>query len=532
MKKIRKSMVFTIIILFIVVSIIPSISGDNEGKIVTYEYFDVGIIPPSTIVNGDIRSTGEDSYSISIVNYGDVSASVELDFELDFLYGFEWDELDIGSNGPYDLDPDLWIESFFDVSYDLEGEYRATFSLDSPLNKSGWSDDNPENDKFEVFFSVRLDCEVDKLYVDDDASSGGDGSKSNPFQTINEAITNAQPGDRIYVYDGIYNENLQIDTQGITISSLSDCINQQPSDCIIDGSGNGNVVQINANRVTISGFIIRNCGSYEEDAAFDITSDYNIVNWNIIEDNGASGIYLHDSAKYNYIHHNMIQNNDGAGIFIWEQSINNWIYHNDFIQNTWYNVKDKEGGNIWNNNHPYGGNYWDDYNGVDTNGDGIGETPYEIRGDYDPTGLDEYPWIQPHRWNNKPNAPGIIGQVNGENGKEYEYEFSVSDEHFEPGSEPFTEPAVCHVDWGDGTEQWYGPIYISSSGDIKINLTHTWNDEGTYDLKAQVIDSYGSESEWSNLQVTMPKTKNWLMELFIQFIENHLIIYKILQLLT
>ena len=191
-----KALVFAVIVLFVGAGIIPSISGDNERNIVAYEDFDVGIIPPSTIVNGDTRSTGEDSFSITIVNNGDVSASVELDFELDFLDGFEWEEVDSGSKGPYDLDPDVWIESFFDVYYDFEGEYRATISLDSPMSNENWSDDNPENDKFEVLFSVRLDCEVDKWYVDDDASSGGDGSKSRPFQTINESITNAQPGDR------------------------------------------------------------------------------------------------------------------------------------------------------------------------------------------------------------------------------------------------------------------------------------------------------------------------------------------------
>ena len=149
-----KALIFTIIVLFMGAGIIPSISGGNERNIVTYEYFDVGIIPPSTIVNGDIRSTGEDSYSITIVNYGDVPASVELDFKLDLLDGFEWEEVDSVSKGPYDLDPDVWIESFFDVFYDVEGEYRATFSLDSPISNEDWSDDNPENDKVEVQFSV------------------------------------------------------------------------------------------------------------------------------------------------------------------------------------------------------------------------------------------------------------------------------------------------------------------------------------------------------------------------------------------
>ena len=36
------------------------------------------------------------------------------------------------------------------------------------------------------------------------------------------------------------------------------------------------------------------------------------------------------------------------------------------------------------------GNYWDDYNGSDTNGDGIGETPYIIDGN----NSDNYPLIE------------------------------------------------------------------------------------------------------------------------------------------
>ena len=45
--------------------------------------------------------------------------------------------------------------------------------------------------------------------------------------------------------------------------------------------------------------------------------------------------------------------------------------------------------NTWNNGSE--GNYWNNYNGTDTNGDGIGETSYTI----DPKNSDNYPIIAP-----------------------------------------------------------------------------------------------------------------------------------------
>ncbi len=174
----RKGMVFAVIVLFVGAGVVPSISGDIERNIVTYEDFDVGIIPPSTIVNGDIRSTGEDSYSITKANNGDVPASVELDFKLDLLDGFEWEEVDSGSKGPYDLDPDAWIESFFDVVYDTEGYYRATFSLDTPLEMlsrftigNDWFDDNPDNDVYQAVFTVTTNNPPNKPVCSYDSSS-------------------------------------------------------------------------------------------------------------------------------------------------------------------------------------------------------------------------------------------------------------------------------------------------------------------------------------------------------------------------
>ena len=129
-------------------------------------------------------------------------------------------------------------------------------------------------------------------------------------------------------------------------------------------------------------------------------------------------------------------------------------------------------------------------------------------GDNNPTGFDLYPWIEPHKWNNHLGKPEIIGLQIGKPGTEYEYDFYVEHENFGPGSDPFTEPAVCHVDWGDGYEEWKGPLYLPSNNSLKITMSHSWEEEGTYSIQAQFIDGYGFASEWTSLEISMPKNKS------------------------
>jgi len=104
----------------------------------------------------------------------------------------------------------------------------------------------------------------------------------------------------------------------------------------------------------------------------------------------------------NSILNNIISSNNEYGIYLYDSN-NNIIYLNNFINNT-YNARSYYySTNAWNSTEPitytyrgseftsYMGNYWDDYNGYDANGDGIGDIPYYIPYSYDE---DNYPLIE------------------------------------------------------------------------------------------------------------------------------------------
>jgi parallel beta-helix repeat protein len=73
---------------------------------------------------------------------------------------------------------------------------------------------------------------------------------------------------------------------------------------------------------------------------------------------------------------NIIQNNTNAiDGNMGSSSSSNTVHHNAFVNNT-INLANPELRIQWDNGKE--GNYWSNYNGTDTNGDGVGETPYTI----------------------------------------------------------------------------------------------------------------------------------------------------------
>ncbi|RZN34964.1 MAG: hypothetical protein EF813_09390 [Methanosarcinales archaeon] len=126
---------------------------------------------------------------------------------------------------------------------------------------------------------------------------------------------------------------------------------------------------------------------------------------NIVTDNEIRlcncGIHL-QSSDNNILTANTASDNN-RGISIRGSSNNNTLYQNNLINNTDYNAYD-ECTNTWDSGSA--GNYYSNYNGTDTDGDGIGDTPYSIPGG---SSIDRFPLMHP--WT---DTPPQIGDLNGD----------------------------------------------------------------------------------------------------------------------
>jgi parallel beta-helix repeat protein len=140
----------------------------------------------------------------------------------------------------------------------------------------------------------------------------------------------------------------------------------------------------------------------------------NTIIHNTLSNNGADGVAVFESPSNTIAYNNMSYNNYG----IWLEYSNtndNIIYLNNFIDNNFSAlIWNPPLVNVWNSPEEvaytysgttytnYLGNYWSDYMGTDADGDGIGDSPYPIYGDYygrqgdkPIVDRDSYPLVEP-----------------------------------------------------------------------------------------------------------------------------------------
>jgi len=133
----------------------------------------------------------------------------------------------------------------------------------------------------------------------------------------------------------------------------------------------GYVALVNCSGITVQNLNLSNNG---QGLLLASTTESSITQNNITAN--IHGIYMCDSSN-NTVTGNNITRNAANGIYLY-YSQNNTFFHNNFIDNTTPVYDVGEPSNIWDNGVE--GNHWSNYNGTDTDGDGIGDTPYVLDG--------------------------------------------------------------------------------------------------------------------------------------------------------
>ena len=124
-------------------------------------------------------------------------------------------------------------------------------------------------------------------------------------------------------------------------------------------------------------------------------------------------------------------------------------------------------------------------------------------------------WVQ--ETNTPPNTPTIEGPTKVKPEERCWYNISAVDPD---GTHFYIYAIVYDIDWG----VWWGPIEPG-----EMDRWHLyWSEEGEYIVKAKAKDSYGAESDWATLEVSVPKNKS-INTPFLKFLEQHPLMFPLLR---
>ncbi len=311
------------------------------------------------------------------------------------------------------------------------------------------------------------------------------------YTSIQAAVDNAEEGDAIIVYSGVYNETIMI-SKPLWVIGIEKEFSSELEDDKPRINSNGSTVIITADNVTFYGFKINgNIGIeikanntkiwknsiYVNSTGIKIKNNNSMVLYNTITSNGY-GIQLNNSHNMNiswntiealtedlyleYVNNSFIMMNNlynaTLGVYVGRNSINNALKYNNFIG-------DKQNALCGNNRNMWDKNYWSDYNGTDGDNDGIGDTPY-ISSNI----IDKHPLINPFH-DMIPAKPRINPDEKGTLCGKTEVEipfyclFNDADSNI----------LYCKWLWGENNSSW-----MKTYDNIPFEITNRWSSHGKY----------------------------------------------------
>lgn len=312
------------------------------------------------------------------------------------------------------------------------------------------------------FIGIWLDSSSNNILMGNIASNSTDRGiylydSSNNSLTDNTANSNNFFG---IILDSSSENNLtgnivSNNEQGIYLATSSN--NNNLTGNIASNNEQGIMLRSSSNYNTLTD---NTANSNEQEGIYLYSSCNNILMGNIANSNNEYGINLYSSSN-NTLTDNTASNNSDYGIFCWQFSSTNLIYNNYFnnTNNAW-----DDGNNIWNipktegmniiGGPNRGGNYWSDYEGIDTNADGLGDTlrPYnssggiQNNGDWLPLVIHPLPTaiidsIEPNPAKQGKDTVSFIGHGNDSYGSIIAYNWTSSIDGLLNTSSSFTKPA-------------------------------------------------------------------------------------------
>lgn len=201
----------------------------------------------------------------------------------------------------------------------------------------------------------------------------------------NNSISNNALGgiDLSSSHDNIVNHNT-LKNNSVSVD-LSSSVGNIVSDNLMTSNGNGVSIEVSTENTIEHNQILKN------DIGIGIGySSTNVIKENNISENTIHGIAIAEtSTNITVVGNTISKNRNGIKIHYSNGSV---IHHNNLINNTKSAPEDVYPNvNTWDDDYPSGGNYWSNYTGVDSDHDGIGDTPHTL----DARNRDNFPLMGP-----------------------------------------------------------------------------------------------------------------------------------------